>query len=537
MVFSSTTFILGFLPIVLLGFLALAGSGRRRLAAAWLTLASFVFYGWWDAWSVPLLMASILANYALGGYLLRKPSRTVLVLGILGNLLPLLYFKYTTFLLTNVDAAFGLDWHVTTIVLPLAISFFTFQQIAYLSDAHDGAVVEHDFLNYCLFITFFPHLIAGPITHHREMLSQFGNAENFRPRLDNISIGLTLFGLGLAKKVVFADPLGTLATPAFAAAADGQGLALLDAWGGALAYALQIYFDFSGYTDMAIGLGLLFGISLPPNFDSPFKARNVIEFWSRWHMTLTRFLTAYIYNPIVLRATRARTAAGKPLPRRGKMTPGTFLALVAWPTILTMFVSGIWHGAGWQFVVFGLLHGAYLVVAHGWRALKASRGWKLDDDRTLPHAASVLLTFLCVVVALVFFRAESVPAALALLAGMVGLHGVVVPASFAHLPLVAEFVAGQGLEVGAGQFLQVEDWARVLVLLAFVWFMPNTQQFMLHFRTALGWRGRPAWLQAIMPALTWRPAPLYGIALGILSFFVLMQTFSSAPTEFLYFQF
>ena len=537
MVFSSATFIIGFLPVVLLGFLILSGAQRQRMAAAWLTLSSLVFYGWWNPWCVPMLLASILANYLLGGHLVRKPSRTVLILGIIGNILPLLYFKYTTFLLTNIDAAFGLDWQIREIVLPLAISFFTFQQIAYLSDAHDGAVVEHDFLNYCLFITFFPHLIAGPITHHREMLSQFGNPDNFRPRFDNISIGVTLFGLGLAKKVVLADPLGTLASPAFAAAADGQGLALLDAWGAALAYALQIYFDFSGYTDMAIGLGLLFGISLPPNFDSPFKARNVIEFWSRWHMTLTRFLTAYVYNPIVLRATRARAAAGRPLPRRGKMSPGTFLALVAWPTILTMFVSGVWHGAGWQFVVFGLLHGAYLVAAHGWRAWKASRGWTLDDDRALPHAAAVLLTFLCVVVALVFFRAESVPAALALLAGMAGLHGVVVPASFAQLPIVAGLVAGQGLEVGAGQFLQIGDWARVLLLLAFVWFMPNTQQFMMRFRTALGWRGRPAWLQAAMPALTWRPAPLYGVALGILCFFVLMQTFSSAPTEFLYFQF
>ncbi len=507
------------------------------MAAGWLTLASLVFYGWWNPYCVPMLGASIIANYLLGGYLQRNPSRTVLVLGIIANLVPLIYFKYTVFLLTNIDATFGLDWEIHEIVLPLAISFFTFQQIAYLSDSHDGAVVENDFLNYCLFITFFPHLIAGPITHHREMLEQFANPENFRPRFDNISIGLTLFGLGLAKKVLLADPLGAEVSPAFAAASAGEGLALLDAWGTALAYALQIYFDFSGYTDMAIGLGLLFGISLPPNFDSPFKARNVIEFWSRWHMTLTRFLTAYIYNPIVLRATRARAEAGKPLPRRGRMTPGTFLVLVAYPTLLTMFISGVWHGAGWQFVVFGVLHGIYLVVAHGWRAFKVSRGWTLDDKRPLPRAAAVLLTFLCVVVALVFFRAPDVPTALTVLGGMVGLNGVVVPATFAELPLLSALVDRYGLEVGAGQFFQILDWAMVLGLLAFVWIMPNTQQFMLHVRTALGWRARPAWLQAVMPAMIWRPAPLYGIAIGVLCFFVLMRTFSSAPTEFLYFQF
>ncbi|MBC4018687.1 MBOAT family O-acyltransferase [Siccirubricoccus deserti] len=537
MLFSSATFIIGFLPIVLLGFFVLAGSNRQRLAAAWLTAASLVFYGWWNPSYVPLLMVSIVANYLLGGYLLRKPSRAALTIGIAANLALLVYYKYTTFILMNADAALGLDWQVQQIVLPLAISFFTFQQIAYLSDAQDGAVVEHDFLNYCLFITFFPHLIAGPITHHREMMQQFGNPDNFKPRFDNISVGATLFVLGLTKKVVFADPLGARASPAFAAAAEGAALPFLDAWGAALSYTLQIYFDFSGYTDMAIGLGLLFGISLPPNFDSPYKARNVIEFWSRWHMTLTRFLTAYIYNPIVLRVTRARAAAGKPLPRRGRMTLGSFLTLVAYPTLLTMFISGVWHGAGWQFVVFGLLHGFYLVVAHAWRALKVQRGWKLDDDRPLPNAAAVLLTFLCVVVAMVFFRASDLTTALNLLAGMAGLHGIVVPTALAQLPLFSDLTEWYGLQVGPGSFFRILDWATIMALLAVVWVMPNTQQWLRHYRTALGWRARPNWLQPILPAMTWRPTPTYGAVLGLLCFFVLMRTFSSAPTEFLYFQF
>ncbi|MFC7607590.1 MBOAT family O-acyltransferase [Teichococcus aestuarii] len=213
MLFNSAVFIAGFLPVVLLGFFLFAGTGRQRLAGLWLTLASLVFYGWWDPHYVPLLLASMTANYCLGGYLLKHPSRAVLVLGIAGNLLLLGYYKYTGFLLSSVDQAFGLEWTVPNIILPLAISFFTFQQIAYLSDAHDGAVVEHDFLNYCLFITFFPHLIAGPITHHREMLSQFSNPDNFRPRFDNISVGATLFLLGLFKKVVFADPMGAEAAP------------------------------------------------------------------------------------------------------------------------------------------------------------------------------------------------------------------------------------------------------------------------------------------------------------------------------------
>ncbi|MGY4801568.1 MBOAT family O-acyltransferase [Teichococcus aerofrigidensis] len=537
MLFNSATFILGFLPIVLLGFFVLAGTGRQRLAGVWLTLASLVFYGWWDPQYVPLLLGSMVANYVLGGYLLRRPSRLVLVLGIAANLILLCYFKYMGFLVGAVDDAFGLGWSVPNIVLPLAISFFTFQQIAYLSDAHDGAVVEHDFLNYCLFITFFPHLIAGPITHHREMLSQFSDPRNFRPRFDNISVGTTLFLLGLFKKVVFADPLGADAGPVFAAAEAGAALSLLDAWSGALSYTLQIYFDFSGYTDMAIGLGLLFGISLPPNFDSPYKARNVIEFWSRWHMTLTRFLTAYVYNPIVMRVTRARVAAGKPLPRRGKMTFGTFISLVAYPTILTMFISGVWHGAGWQFVAFGLLHGFYLVVAHAWRALKVRWGWKLDSDRWLHRGVAVLLTFLCVNVAMVFFRAPSLTGALTMLAGMAGLNGVVVPPVMAGLPVVSGLVGFLGLTVDAVPFFNLTDAALIGLLLAFVWTLPNTQQWMRHYRTALGWRPRQSWLEPFLPGATWRPTPALGVVIGLLGFFALARAFSAAPTEFLYFQF
>lgn len=528
MLFNSPVFIAGFLPVVLLGFFLLAGNGRQRLAGVWLTISSLVFYGWWNPGYVPLLVGSMLFNYLLGGYLVRKPSRLVLVAGVVANLLLLGYYKYTNFFVDVASQAFGLQWSMSQIVLPLAISFFTFQQIAYLSDAHDGAVVEHDFLNYSLFITFFPHLIAGPITHHREMLDQFREPDNFRPRFDNIAVGSTLFLLGLFKKVVFADTLGATATPIFADTAQGIAPHVADAWTGALTYTLQIYFDFSGYTDMAIGLGLLFGISLPPNFDSPYKARNVIEFWSRWHMTLTRFLTAYIYNPIVLRVTRARVAAGRPQPRRGKMTAGAFFALVAYPTVLTMFISGFWHGAGWQYVVFGLLHGFYLVVAHGWRAFKASRGLKLDSDSPWKRGAAVLLTFMCVVVAMVFFRAPDVPTALSMLRGMAGLNEALpLPSFVVNLP-PAPWTIGRVIR---------SDFALIAVLLALVWLLPNTQQWMRHYKTALNWQPRKHWAENWSAALTWRPTPAIGAAIGAMSFFALAWTFSSAPTEFLYFQF
>ena len=512
MLFNSMEFIAGFLPVVLLGFILLAGNGRHRLAAIWLTLTSLFFYGWWNPVYVPLLIGSMLFNYLIGGHLMRRPSRTLLVLGVVANVALLGYYKYTGFLFGTLDEAFGLGWSVGDIILPLAISFFTFQQIAYLVDAHDGQVNEHDFVNYCLFISFFPQLIAGPITHHREMLAQFKDHDTFRPRLDNLALGLTVFLLGLFKKVVIADPLGAQASPVFAVAADGTVPALYDAWFGALSYTLQIYFDFSAYSEMAIGLALMFGVRLPVNFNSPFKAHNLIDYWSRWHMTLTRFLTAYLYNPIVMRITRSRMAAGKPLPRRGKMGLSTFVILVAYPTVLTMFISGVWHGAGWQFVVFGLLHGFYLVVAHGYRAWKVRRGLPLDSDKRLHHCAAVLLTFLCVVVAMVFFRAESVQAALAILAGMVGLS-----------ELSTKF--------------DKSDYLTLALLLAFVWLMPNVQQWMAHFRTALDAKPQESWLLRWLPFASWSPTPAIGVALGVLGFFALAVAFSVAPTEFLYFQF
>ncbi|MCW3149102.1 MBOAT family protein [Stutzerimonas stutzeri] len=512
MLFNSVTFIAGFLPVVLIGFFLLTGSGRQRLAVIWLTLASLVFYGWWNPAYVPLLVGSMVFNYLLGGYLRQQPSRLVLGLAVTANVLLLGYYKYTGFLFGTLDDALGLGWDIDDIILPLAISFFTFQQIAYLVDAHDGMVEEHDFVNYCLFISFFPQLIAGPITHHSEMLAQFRDRSSFRLRLDNFSLGSTIFLLGLFKKVVIADTLGQKATPVFAVAADGLVPSLYDAWTGALTYTLQIYFDFSGYSDMAIGLGLLFGIVLPINFNSPFKARNVIDYWSRWHMTLTRFLTAYIYNPLVLRVTRARMAAGKPQPRRGKMTAGTFFALVAYPTMLTMFISGVWHGAGWQFVMFGLLHGFYLVVAHGWRAWKVRQGWQLDSEVIWHRVGAVLLTFFCVVVAMVFFRAANLSAALAVLSGMFGLS-----------PISTQ--------------LDRSDVVYIVGLLAFVWIMPNIQQWMSLFRTALNFKPPAHWIERWLPLAAWQPAPVYGAAVGVLGFFALAIAFSVAPTEFLYFQF
>ncbi|MGN6374706.1 MAG: MBOAT family O-acyltransferase [Sphingomonas sp.] len=536
MLFNSSEFILLFLPVVFLGFVIIAASRQPRLAELWLTIASLVFYSWWRWQNLPLLLASMAVNYWLGGLLVRRPRKATLALGIAFNVGLLGYFKYTMFVLATTKELFGGDWQVPHVILPLAISFFTFQQIAYLVDAYGGRVSERDPLNYCLFITFFPHLIAGPITHHREMLAQFSAPGRFRPRWDLVAVGLTLFLIGLFKKVMVADPFGTAVRPIFAAAQTG-GVQFVQAWTGALSYALQIYFDFSGYTDMAIGLGLLFGISLPPNFNSPYKARNVIDYWSRWHMTLTRFLTAYVYNPIVVAFTRRRAAQGLPLPRRGRMSPGTFVALVALPTAFTMLVSGIWHGAGWQFVIFGALHGAYLIVAHAWRAWKVHRGVPLDAGTPIAVAGSVLLTFLCTMVALVFFRAPSVPAALDLIAGMVGLNGITLPGPLANIPLIASLAQAVHVPIGSLSNFEASYAVRIVLFLVVVWTFPNAYQWLREHRTALDFKPQPSWTERYAAIVPWRPTPALGLVIGAMSTITLLYALSSAPREFLYFQF
>lgn len=536
MLFNSSVFLLQFLPVAFFGFLLLSLLKSPRILAAFLVISSLIFYSWWNISHLPLLLCSMLFNYGMGGYLIRHRSRPLLIVAIAANILLLGYFKYLDFGVEIINFATDDDLSPLHIVLPLAISFFTFQQIAYLVDAYDGGLDEHDFLNYCLFITFFPHLIAGPITHHREMLPQFTDPDRFRPRWDAIALGSTLFFAGLFKKVIIADPLGATASPVFAAAERGP-IQLIEAWGGGLAYTLQIYFDFSGYSDMAIGLGLLFGIALPINFDSPFKARNIIDFWSRWHMTLTRFLTAHIYNPIVMSITRARAQRRLPLPRRGRMTAGTFATVVAMPTIITMFVAGVWHGAGWQFVVFGLLHGFYLVAAHGWRAWKVHRGLPIESESPLRNGVAVLTTFLCVVVALIFFRASGVGPALHILGGMAGFAGTTLPHGVEGVPGLGALVAASATPVGELPLFSAQQGLRIAVGLAVVWTLPNAYQWLRGFQVALDRKPHPSGMQLRFPFVRWRPSPLVGAAVGSMATVTILYALSAAPTEFLYFQF
>ena len=400
MVFSSLEFIYLFLPVTLAGFLLLRHFESERGIIAWLIGASLFFYGWWNPWYLVLLIGSVLVNYGLHRLLIRDKNPWVLGLGIAGNLLVLGYYKYADFFVSNVNALTGLDFAFAGVALPLAISFFTFQQISFLYDTYRGELVECDFPRYALFIVFFPQLIAGPIVLQKDTIPQF-TMPVFKNRLGvNLSVGLTLFVIGLFKKIVLADGVVPYVSTVFGLAETTEGVPVEAAWIGAFAYTFQIYFDFSGYCDMALGVARVFGIRLPINFNSPYKSRSIIEFWRRWHITLSRFLRDYLYIPL----GGSRHGAGR-----------RHLNLMA-----TMALGGLWHGASWTFVVWGGLHGLYLTVNHTW-----SRYWGASSrpdwlPAWLSRGLAQSLTLLAVIVAWVFFRAESFGGASNILIGMSG---------------------------------------------------------------------------------------------------------------------
>ncbi|MDF3075425.1 MAG: hypothetical protein K0S54_3092 [Alphaproteobacteria bacterium] len=393
MLFSSLEFMLGYLPAVIGITVALQRLGLARFVPGFLLLASLTFYGWHVPSYVLLICASIAANYWFGILLFRRRSTALLAVTVGSNLVLLGWYKYAGFLAGNIVALSGLPLALPDIVLPLAISFFTFQQIAYLVDVSRGEVEPHRLLDYALFITFFPQLIAGPIVHHKELVPEFHKPRFARFDAEDVMAGLFLFSIGLGKKVLIADPLRTLADPAFEAAALGIAPSTFEAWIGTLAYGFQIYFDFSGYSDMALGLGRLFGVTLPQNFASPYKARSIIEFWRRWHITLSRFLRDYLY--LSLGGNRRG-----PSRRYGNL-------------MIVMLLGGLWHGANWTFVAWGGLHGLFLIVNHAWRHFAGNR-------IAVPRALAVLLTFLSVTVAWAFFRAGSVEQAIMVVQAMAG---------------------------------------------------------------------------------------------------------------------
>jgi alginate O-acetyltransferase complex protein AlgI len=478
MLFNSYPFIFLFLPVALAGYFVLGRLGNLA-SVIWLALASLVFYSVSNWQFVLLLLASIAFNYLIGlllisGRMRPTPRFAALTIGVAGDLLTLGYFKYAGFLAANLNAIFSTGFALD-ILLPVGISFYTFTQIAFLVDAYRGKVAHYALPPYALFVTYFPHLIAGPILHHTDMIPQFERAETKRPDPHLMLCGLIIFAIGLFKKTCLADGIQPLVSQAF-----GPNAPTFDqAWIGALAYTFQLYFDFSGYSDMAIGISLMFGIFLPLNFNSPYKATSIIEFWRRWHMTLSQFLRDYLYIPL------------------GGNRHGAVLRYVN--LMITMVLGGLWHGAAWTFVVWGALHGAYLCINHAWNNYSPAIAPRFAGPA---NAAAFILTFLSVVVAWVFFRADSLPTALHVLSKMAD------PTQMA---------------LGGGEIAYL---AFIAVYAAIAWCAPNTQAIMGydHENRTVGqglgaWRMRPLFLYATAAVL----------AFGILGI--------QQHSEFIYFRF
>ena len=502
MLFNSYDFIFLFLPVVVAGTFVIA-RWSRTAAALWLGCASLYFYGVWNPLHVPLLLASIGFNYGCGRLIgtarQAEPARArkVLSLAILANLALLGIFKYTNFFVETINVTLQAQVPALDIVMPLGISFFTFTQIAFLVDVYKGQAREVSAVHYLLFVTYFPHLIAGPVLHHAQMMPQFRAPSTYRPHIRNIAVGLTIFVLGLAKKVLIADNLATIASPIFAAAAKGAVLTGIEAWMGALAYTLQLYFDFSGYSDMAIGLSLCLNVRLPLNFDSPYKSASIIDFWRRWHITLSVFLRDYLYIPL---------GGG----RHG--TTRRYGNLMA-----TMLLGGLWHGAGWTFVVWGGLHGIYLVLNHGWRSLKQRAG--IGDGGKAIQLVSIGLTFMAVVIGWVFFRAESFTAAGTMLAGMAGFHGLGLETA---LPATQLVTASSAMKIAAGLML--------------VFCFPNVREiFAQDAPTVEDLTAPRTTIDTNRLPLRWQPSTV--TALGYSLLFVLCLFNMERVSEFLYFQF
>lgn len=549
MLFNSLGFIFIFLPVTLIMFHMLSRRGFGSIALVTLIGASLVFYGWWEPRYLALILVSIATNFALAELLLRiqkqakRRRKSILFVGVLLNLGALAWFKYANFFVESGNALLGTEIHLQQILLPLAISFFTFQQIAYLVDTYRSDSAERSFIRYALFVTFFPQLIAGPIVHHKEMLPQF--AKNMSGlKLQNLIVGGTIFFIGLFKKVIIADGVSPYSDTVFVMAANGDMLTFLESWTGALAYSLQLYFDFSGYSDMAIGLARLFGVKLPLNFNSPYKSANIIDFWRRWHMTLSRFLRDYLYFAL----------GGN---RHGNTRTYANLMIV-------MLLGGLWHGAGWTFVLWGALHGFYLLVNHGWRhmvsakvsAMRESNARSTRLIRWTGTLGAHLLTLLAVVFAWVLFRAESLESAGRVYAGMIGLNGVALPVEWLHnhAALAASlgkigidfqplaymgplFTPLRDLAVLTGAQIQVDSvgtitaFGSLLVPIGIALFWPNTQQLMQRFDPAVG---API-VGGVPQALTWQINIPFAILTAMLAAYACFG--STVVSQFLYFQF
>lgn len=513
MIFSSYEFVLLFVPVALLGYWATARYLGLRGALWWMVVASLFFYSWWNPIYLPLLLGLMTINYGLGSWIERasRGRRAILITGIVINLGALSYFKYTNFFLGTVDGVLGTSLNPAPIILPLAISFFTFQKIAYLVDTYRGEVRSKGFVYYAFFVTFFPQLIAGPIVHYKEMVPQLLKNYRAHPQAANIAIGLTIFVVGLFKKVVLADGIAAQANPIFHQAASGQPVEFFLAWTGGLSYSLQLYFDFSGYSDMATGLARLVGLKLPINFNSPYKSASMAELWRRWHISLMRFMREYLFIPL---------GGNRVSPSRAYFN-----------LFIVMFLCGVWHGSGWTFLVFGAFHGLVMMVHRAWTQLRDATGTN-GHYAWWDNGVARVLTLMTWAVGLTLFRSADLDAAGNIIGGMFGLHGANLPQHWSAMlaPLTGVFgVLHIGFE-NAPIMLTAKAVLWILVLGVIALCTPNIYQLLSPHDPVL--LERP--LEPTRWPL-WRPNLFWALAVMMMATAALLSM--SAVSEFLYFQF
>lgn len=509
MLFNSYTFLFIFLPISLIFFFFKKKIKLKNIKIKILIILSLFFYSWWDYRYLVLLIFSIIFNYIVS-YLILNKNKTYLFLGILGNLFILGYFKYYNFFVDNYNLLFENNYNLKAIILPLGISFYTFQQIAYLIDCHLGSIKKINLEKYVLFVIFFPQIIAGPIVKYNFMVSQF----DFKNKkvFNYLNIGLATFVVGLGKKVLISDNLALYVDPYFKFIEMGYSITFYEAWFGSILYAFQLYFDFSGYTDMALGLALMFGIILPINFFSPFKSKNISEFWSCWHITLSNLVRNYIYYPLSLSLNRICDA--------NKLNSFfSFILGISIPTIIAFFCIGFWHGAGWNFIIFGLINAFYLIVYNLWTFLKNYLNISCKNN-IFTSIASQLLTFLSIVVSLIFFRSSDLSNALIYLKFLLGSNG-----------LQFNDIFQKGL-MGANPF---DGLTWLIICSVIIFFLPNTQEAIFYKIQNKFNRSNFITKKFSIIKLRWKSNFFYLII--ILSIFVISLMKIGKENEFIYFQF
>ena len=516
MAFNSYVFLFVFLPIVVAGYYLL---GRlftsQKPALAWLVGASLVFYASLGPGYLLVLLGSVLMNYLVVRAIVGQPEgsrgrRLALTAGIVANLLLLGFYKYTGFLAENVNALFGTEFQAPTATYPVGLSFYTFIQIGFLLDAYVGQFGRMTLLRYALFGTFFPYITAGPLVRHDEMASQLDSPIRARTGLMPIAVGATMFGMGLFKKVVLADSVAPYVATLFNTASEGGSIGTASAWVGALAYTFELYFDFSGYSDMAIGLGYMLGLRLPVNFNSPLRATSLIDFWRRWHMTMVRFFTSHVYTPMTAGIVR-RTI------RRRVPEPVRLLLVLCLPVFVTFVLVGFWHGAGWGFIISGAIHGVGLSVNLTWRELRARL--RLPS---IPGVMGWALMMLPLVASLVFLRAADAGSAMSVLAAMVGVGATgPAPSVFYGTTTVLGLV-----------FVPAIAWIAVLAAIA-LGVPRNTQQIMARYDVALP--SLPSPEPTPRESWRWKPSVRWALAMAVVAGIGLV--FVAGPSPFLYYRF